>query len=108
MEYITKQNNWTLKKYSCTSEETCLCVTAVRSLTSPRSNQIWGDALARALCKIPRKPSCLCPILIKIRNKNQQEIYDKMMTKFYRVPQKKMLVQKKLGEDREINVNTYG
>lgn len=38
---------------------TNLCATADLSLASALSNQICGDALAKALCKTPRKPPCL-------------------------------------------------
>lgn len=39
-----------------------LVATAERSLDSALSNHICGDALANALCNIPKKPPCRCPI----------------------------------------------
>lgn len=36
-----------------------LFATASLSLTSERSNHICGEARARALCNIPKKPPCL-------------------------------------------------
>lgn len=39
-----------------------LFATACLSLTSDRSNQICGEALARALWSIPKNPPCRCPI----------------------------------------------
>lgn len=42
------------------SDTCCLSrsATRCRSLASPLSNQICGEALARALCSTPRKPPC--------------------------------------------------
>lgn len=34
-------------------------VTASLSLTSHRSNQMCGEARAKALCRIPKNPPCL-------------------------------------------------
>lgn len=45
--------------------DTCcrsLFATASLSLTSDLSNQMCGDALASALCRIPRNPPCRWPI----------------------------------------------
>lgn len=45
--------------------ETCWrnrCATDERSLDSARSNQICGDARAKARCNTPKKPPCRCPI----------------------------------------------